>query len=140
MKIQAIPSFVDDTFVNTVVTDCIRFFKRQAPWWLDQSCLNCNESKRLIQLFLISYRTWQRRQQQPAHKRKITPNNMYDLAPLVYDLAYTIDSLISKDQSYLNADLKSSIQESCDELRQYLSEWHKIDFSQLGTEPLAKVS
>ncbi|WP_432454793.1 MULTISPECIES: hypothetical protein [unclassified Agarivorans] len=140
MKLMPLPSYVDEAYVNNVVSDCISFMKGTAPWWIQQSSLNCRESKQLINLLLVTFSTWRKRQTQPNHKRNIEPNNLFDLSPLVFDLSHTIDQLAKLDLEYLDDNLKKSLLMICQESQYFLKDWHNLDIEQMSKSPLSKVS
>ncbi|WP_427976707.1 hypothetical protein [Agarivorans sp.] len=140
MKLQSVPSYVDDNYVNNVVSECIAFIKGTAPWWVRQSCLDCRESRQLIHLFLVAFSTWRKRQTQPHHKRNIQPNNLFDLSPLIYDLSYTLNQLANQDLDLLNEQLKNSLRVIHQESRAFLKDWHSLDIEQITETPLSDVS
>ncbi|MDO6687481.1 MULTISPECIES: hypothetical protein [unclassified Agarivorans] len=140
MKLQSLPSYVDDAYVNDVVSECISFMKGTAPWWVKQSCLECRESKRLLHIFLIAFSSWRKRQAQPSHKRGAGPNNRFDLGPLIYDLSYTINQLVNQDISLLNDQLKTSLTAINQDSQQFLKDWHNLDVEQFTETPLSNVS
>lgn len=140
MKAQSVPNYVDDNYVNNVVSECVSFMKGSAPWWVQQSCLNCRESKQLLHLFLVAFSTWRKRKAQPNHKRNIEPNNLFDLGPLVYDLSYTLNQLANQDQDYLTVELKRAITLIHQDAQHFLKSWHNLDIEQITNTPLSQVS
>ncbi|MGY5450855.1 hypothetical protein ACVFI8_07925 [Agarivorans sp. MS3-6] len=139
MKHKALPAYIDDIYVNNVVEDCVRFLQGTAPWWIRHSCLNCREAKQLINIFMVTFSTWRKRQAQPNHKRSIGPNNLYDLGPFIYELSYTINQLANQDSEHLNNDLKKLLTAICQDSQDFLKNWHNLNIEQHSDLPLPKV-
>jgi hypothetical protein len=141
MKQPAIPEYIDRNYVNDCVSECVLYMQRQGPWWLQRSCLNTAQSRRLISLFMLSIELWHKREAQAMHhKRVIQPNHQFNLYPLIQHVAYTLSQLAQSDEALLKPEIIETIEVSCTELQEFLQTWHQVDADQAISQSLANIS
>lgn len=131
MKKPAVPNFIDRQYIYSCARDCTLYIEGQGPWWQNESCLSHPAALRLIHLFRLCVELWQEREQKAGlNRRRIEPNNLFNLYPLIQHFSFTINQLAITDQSLLQPETIKSINQSCEMIQDFLKEWHDVDVEQ----------